>query len=189
MLELLEHAFRAAGRSGNTSAVFFLDLDRFKEVNDTHGHQVGDELLVAVAERLTGMLRPGDSLARLSGDEFVVLCEDLADQSEADPIAVRLNAELSRPFALSSVEVTVTASIGIAFTGQGIDAPEELLRDADLAMYRAKRDRAGSHEILDLRELHLAGHQAGLARACPARSTAASCTSTISRSSTPPTVA
>jgi diguanylate cyclase (GGDEF)-like protein len=167
MVQLLEHAFRAARRSGNTSAVFFLDLDRFKEVNDTYGHQAGDELLIAVAERLTGALRPGDSLARLSGDEFVVLCEDLADPSAADPIAVRLDAELSRPFVLSDVELTITASIGIAFTGQGSDAPAELLRDADLAMYRSKRERVGSHEILDLRELHLPEHQAGLVRGLP----------------------
>jgi diguanylate cyclase (GGDEF)-like protein len=141
LLELLEHAFRATRRSGNTSAVFFIDLDRFKEVNDSYGHQAGDQLLIAVAERLTGVLRPGDSLARLSGDEFVVLCEDLADPSVADAIAVRLNAGLSRPFTLSDVEVTVTASIGIAFAGQGIDAPAELLHEADLAMYRSKRDR------------------------------------------------
>jgi diguanylate cyclase (GGDEF)-like protein len=167
MLELLGHAFRASHRSGNTSAVFFLDLDRFKEVNDTYGHQVGDELLVAVAERLTGALRPGDSLARLSGDEFVILCEDLADASAADPIAVRLHAEIARPFLVANVEVTVSASIGIAFTGQGVDAPEDLLHDADLAMYQAKRDRVESHGILDLRALHLAGHQAGLARGLP----------------------
>jgi diguanylate cyclase (GGDEF)-like protein len=167
ILQLLERAFRAARRSGKISSVFFVDLDQFKEVNDTHGHQVGDELLIAVAQRLTGILRPGDSLARLSGDEFVVLCEDLTNQSEADLIANRLTTELSRPFALPSAEVTVTASIGIAFTGQDIDAPEELLRNADLAMYRAKRDRSGSHGILDLRELHLARHQAGLARGLP----------------------
>jgi diguanylate cyclase (GGDEF)-like protein len=158
MLELLERAFRSARRSGSISAVFFLDLDRFKEVNDTYGHQAGDQLLIAVAERLTGALRPGDSVARLSGDEFVVLCEDLIDPSGADPIAVRLDAELSRPFAVSEVEVTVTASIGIAFTGQGIDAPAELLHSADLAMYRSKRHRVASHEILDLRELHSAGN-------------------------------
>jgi diguanylate cyclase (GGDEF)-like protein len=167
MLELLEHAFRVGRRSGKLSAVLFVDLDRFKRVNDTHGHQVGDELLVAVARRLAGLLRPGDSLARLSGDEFVVLCEDLVDLSGADPIAVRLIAELSRPFVLSQVEVTVGASIGIAFTGQGIEEPEELLRDADLAMYRAKRDRVAHRGILDLRELHLAGHQVGLARSLP----------------------
>ena len=144
-----------------------MDLDRFKEVNDTYGHQVGDELLVAMAERLTGILRPGDSLARLSGDEFVILCEDLADSSAADPIAVRLDAELSRPFVLSRMELTVTASIGIAFTGKGIESPEDLLRDADLAMYRAKRERGSRHDVLDLRQLHLAGHQAGLARSLP----------------------
>jgi diguanylate cyclase (GGDEF)-like protein len=168
MVQHLEHAFRVSRRSGKMSALFFVDLDRFKEVNDTYGHQVGDELLVAVAERLTGALRPGDSLARLSGDEFVILCEDLADQSGADPIAVRLDAELARPFVLSTVKVTISASIGIAFTGKGVEAtPEELLRDADLAMYRSKRNRGGSHDVLDLRELHLAGHQAGLARGLP----------------------
>jgi diguanylate cyclase (GGDEF)-like protein len=167
MLQLLEHAFRAGTRSHRTSAVFFVDLDRFKEVNDTYGHQIGDELLVAVADRLTAMLRPGDSLARLSGDEFVVLCEDLVGPSGADPIATRLNQELSKPFQLSVGEVKLTASIGIAFTGMGIDAPEELLRDADLAMYRSKRRGTGLRAVLDLRELHLAGHQAGLARSLP----------------------
>jgi diguanylate cyclase (GGDEF)-like protein len=167
ILQLLEHAFRVSRRSGKTSAVFFLDLDRFKAINDTYGHRAGDELLVAVADRLAGLLRPSDSLARLSGDEFVILCEDLDDISQADPIAVRLNDELCRPFQLSTVEVSVTASIGIAFTGQGIEAPEDLLHDADLAMYRAKRDRVRNHDVLDLRELHLAGHQAGLARGLP----------------------
>jgi diguanylate cyclase (GGDEF)-like protein len=166
-LQLLEHAFRGGRRSGLISAVFFVDLNRFKVVNDSYGHQVGDELLVAVARRLTGLLRPADSLARLSGDEFVILCEALADQSAADPIAMRLDAELSRPFALEHVEVTVSASIGIAFTGQGRDAPEDLLHDADLAMYRSKRDLRGTHNVLDLRELHLAGHQSGLARSLP----------------------
>jgi diguanylate cyclase (GGDEF)-like protein len=167
MLQLLEHAFRAGRRSGKISAVFFVDLDRFKGINDTYGHQVGDELLVAVAQRLTGLLRPGDSLARLSGDEFVILCEDLVDPSGADPIAIRLNAELSRPFVLSRMELMASASIGIAFTGEGVEAPEELLRDADLAMYRAKRGRAANSHVLDLRDLHLAGHHAGLARSLP----------------------
>ncbi len=167
MLQLLEHAFRVGRRSRKISAVMFLDLNRFKEVNDSHGHQVGDELLVAVAQRLTTLLRPGDSLARLSGDEFVILCEDLTDPSAVDPIAVRLDAELAKPFALSHVKVTTSASIGIAFTGRGSDSPEELLRDADLAMYRSKRDRVETHDVLDLRQLHLAGHHAGLARGLP----------------------
>jgi diguanylate cyclase (GGDEF)-like protein len=167
LLQLLEHAFRAAQRSKKLSALFFLDLDHFKDVNDTYGHQVGDELLLAVAKRLTRLLRPGDSVARLSGDEFVILCEDLADPSAADPIALRLNAEMSRPFALSRGDLTATASIGIAFVGRGSDSPDELLHDADLAMYQAKRARAGTHDVLDLRQLHLAGQHASLARGLP----------------------
>jgi diguanylate cyclase (GGDEF)-like protein len=167
MLERLEQAFRVSRRSGKISAVFFIDLDRFKTINDIYGHQAGDELLVAVSRRLTGMLRPGDSLARLAGDEFVALCDGLDAHSQADTIAKRFNAALSRPFDLSGVEVGVSASIGIAFTGTGVEAPEELLQDADLAMYRRKRHRRASRNVHDLRELHLAEHQAGLARSLP----------------------
>jgi diguanylate cyclase (GGDEF)-like protein len=164
ILQLIEHAFRSSRRSKKISAVMFVDLNRFKEVNDEHGHAVGDELLVAVADRLTQLLRPGDSVARLSGDEFVILCEDIAGMDSVDALAVRLDAELCRPFDLSGIEVTVSASIGIAFTGQGTSSPEELLVDADHAMYQSKRDRVNSREVLDLRQLHLAGDQAGLAR-------------------------
>ena len=167
ILQLLEHAFRAGRRSRKIAAVLFLDLDRFKDVNDAHGHQVGDELLVAVAQRLTGMLRPGDNLARLAGDEFVIVCEDLADPSAADPIAARLAEELCRPFQLRDIEINTSASIGIAFTGPGVDSPEALLHDADLAMYRSKHDRRASHGIIDLRQLQLVGQQGGLARALP----------------------
>jgi diguanylate cyclase (GGDEF)-like protein len=164
ILELLEHAFRSSRRSHKISAVMFVDLDRFKEVNDTHGHQIGDQLLVAVAERLTDLLRPGDSVARLSGDEFVILCEDVSSTEAIDALAVRLDAELSRPFVLSGIEIKASASIGIAFTGRGTNSPEELLLDADLAMYQSKRDRIDTQDVLDLRKLHLAGHQAGLSR-------------------------
>jgi diguanylate cyclase (GGDEF)-like protein len=167
MLQLLGHALRRARRSGKTTAVFFVDLDRFKEVNDTHGHQAGDQVLVAVADRLAAVLRPGDSLARLSGDEFVVLCEDLDDSAGASLIAARFEAALAPPFDLSGVEISMSASIGIAFTGRGSDAPEEILHDADLAMYRTKHDKVGGRNVLDLRELHLAEHQAGLARSLP----------------------
>ena len=97
ILQLIEHAFRANRRSKKISAVLFVDLDHFKEVNDTHGHQVGDELLVAVAERLRRLLRPGDTVARLSGDEFVILCEDIATTDSIDSLLIRLDAELSRP--------------------------------------------------------------------------------------------
>ena len=118
MLERLEHAFLRGRRSGNTPAVLFVDLDRFKSVNDAHGHRVGDELLVAVAERLTGVLRPGDTLARLSGDEFVILCEDLASPSDAGGIVDRVDEALAAPFVLSGTELHMTASIGVAFAGR-----------------------------------------------------------------------
>ena len=166
MFERLEHALRRARRSRTTSALFFLDLNRFKAVNDNHGHRIGEQLLVAVAERLTGMLRPGDTLSRLSGDEFVILCEDLEDAAQADAIAVRINAVMAPSFVLSDIEVSITASIGIAFPGRENQDPAQLLQDADQAMYQTKRGRA-SEQVSDLRDLHLAEHQAGLQRALP----------------------
>jgi diguanylate cyclase (GGDEF)-like protein len=147
--------------------VFFVDLNRFKEVNDAYGHQVGDELLVAVSERLAAVLRPGDTLARLSGDEFVILCEDLAGASEAYAIVARVDAALVQPLVLSSVEVAITASIGIALSGPANRDPEQLLHDADREMYRIKRRGVASRQLLDLRELHHAGDQASLKDALP----------------------
>jgi diguanylate cyclase (GGDEF)-like protein len=167
MLQRLEHARRRGRRSRKTSAVFFLDLDRFKLVNDTYGHHVGNELLVAVAERLTGVLRPGDSLARLASDEFVILCEDLDDADQASAIAVRFDAALAEPFVLSEVELKMTASIGIAFTRRGAESPEDLLHDADLAMYRVKRRRGGELQGIDLSELYLVEDQERLEHALP----------------------
>jgi diguanylate cyclase (GGDEF)-like protein len=167
MLNLLEHAFRQGKRTGKTAAVLFVDLDGFKDVNDSHGHHVGDELLIAVAERLAAVLRPGDTLARLFGDEFVVLCEALDDPAEAEPIGARFDVELRRPFHLSSGEVNITASIGVAFTGRGGSKPVNLLHDADAAMYRTKRRRAGGRHFFDLREVHLAGLPDELARGLP----------------------
>lgn len=164
MVQLIDHAFRDARRSHRISAVMLVDIDQFKHVNDTYGHHVGDELLVAIADRLTRILRPGDSVGRLSGDEFLILCEDLTDTASVDPLAIRLDAELSRPFSLSGIEVRASASIGVAFTGEETNSPEELLRDADLAMYQCKRSRVNSHDLLDLRRLHVARRQAGLAR-------------------------
>ena len=163
LMQRLEHAFQRGTRSGGVTALFFVDLDHFKAVNDTYGHQTGDELLVAVGRRLTDVLRPGDSLARLSGDEFVVVCEDLEDPVQADAIAVRVNDALTRPFVLTGAVLKMQASIGIAYAGRDSDAPAELIHDADLAMYRRKRDKSGAHDVLDLRSLHLAQHQAGLA--------------------------
>ncbi len=167
MLERLEHARHRGRRSCKTSAVFFLDLDRFKIVNDTYGHHVGNELLMAVAERLTTVLRPGDSLARLASDEFVILCEDLDDATQATAMAVRFDAALARPFALADVKLNMTASIGIAFSRRGADSPEDLLHDADLAMYRTKRRRGGELPAFDLRELALVEDRDRLEHALP----------------------
>jgi diguanylate cyclase (GGDEF)-like protein len=154
LLQRLEHAFLRGRRSGKAITVFFIDLDEFKAVNDSYGHRVGDELLVAVAERLTAVLRPGDSLARLAGDEFAVLCEDVDDPAQADAIARRFDAALAEPFALSRDKLNIRASIGIAVTGCDSDGPEELIHDADLTMYRAKRHSGSGHEVLDLRGAH-----------------------------------
>ena len=139
LLERLEHAFLRCRRTQMTTALFFVDLDEFKAVNDTHGHQIGDELLIAVGERLTTALRPGDTVARLSGDEFVVLCEDLADVAQADTIRNRIVSALGPPFVLGGVELLITASIGSAVTARGEHPPAQLLHDADVAMYRIKR--------------------------------------------------
>ena len=164
MIERLEHAFLRGRRSGLTSAVFFVDLDRFKTVNDTFGHQIGDQLLAAVAVRLSEVLRPGDTLARVSGDEFVMLFEDLASSVTAETIARRLGAALGRPFVLSGIEVNITASVGIAFTGDRGDTADDVLHTADMAMYWAKRAGGATHHVLDLREQDPAEHQTGLER-------------------------
>jgi len=164
LMERLGHALHRARRTGLTSAVFFIDLDRFKSINDTFGHRVGDEVLVAVAERLGQVLRPGDTLARVSGDEFVVLCEDLAGPDRADAIVVRLDAALDQPFAVSGNKLDISASVGIAFTGHGDQAPEDILHTADMAMYRAKRAGGSRHEVFDLRDERVASAQASLER-------------------------
>jgi diguanylate cyclase (GGDEF)-like protein len=168
LLERLEHAFLRARRSGKIAAVLFVDVDRFKEINDTYGHQAGDNLLVAVGERLTAALRPGDTLARLSGDEFVILCDDLDERSQADAIVARVEGELARPFVVADTDVTVSGSVGVAFSGRGDEAPAELLHQADVAMYAIKRRRSGRGQVLDLRDLAgLAMHQDDLAEALP----------------------
>jgi diguanylate cyclase (GGDEF)-like protein len=142
--ERLEHAVARARGSDRMAAVLFADLDGFKAVNDRFGHHSGDQLLKVVASRLNGVLRPGDTLARLSGDEFVVLCEDLADQPQAEAVARRISRVLAKPFVIDGHALTVTASVGVAFSGLGTEIPKELLRDADQAMYEAKRGGGAS---------------------------------------------
>jgi diguanylate cyclase (GGDEF)-like protein len=170
LIQRLEHAFLRIERSGKTVAVFFVDLDEFKAINDTYGHQVGDDLLVAVGQRLAGLLRPGDTLARLAGDEFVVLCEDLDDPGQADAIAGRFEAALARPFALADIELSIRGSTGIACNSSGDDQPEALIHDADLAMYRAKRLDGSRRRVRSVRERSLADHHAGLAAGLPGAS-------------------
>lgn len=148
----IEHAVLRARRSGQLVALLFVDLDRFKSVNDLHGHHVGDELLIAAAGRLSATMRTGDTLARLSGDEFVMLCEDLGSPSQIEPVIGRLSAALSEPFELGDKVLRMTASIGVAVAAAGDDVPERLLVDADSAMYEAKRDGGDRHRVIDLRE-------------------------------------
>jgi diguanylate cyclase (GGDEF)-like protein len=149
LLERMQHALISRRRSGSFVAVLFIDLDRFKKVNDTLGHQVGDELLMAVSSRLSGVLRPGDTLARLSGDEFVVVCGDLSEEAQIEGLATRLEIAIAAPFDLAGSIVEVSASIGIAFAGLGND-PEQLLHKADIAMYQAKRGGGAQHQVLDV---------------------------------------
>ena len=130
-------------------AVLFLDLDRFKIVNDSLGHQVGDRLLVAAARRIEGALRAEDTASRFGGDEFTVLLEAVASEQGAIAVAERVIGELSAPFALGDREIFVSASVGVSLSGNGRDDPEELLREADIAMYRAKRMGPGRHALFE----------------------------------------
>ena len=124
--------------------MLFLDLDRFKVVNDSLGHSAGDRLLVAVADRLSGAMGPTDIVARFGGDEFTVLCQNVTSEETAELMAERIAQAIAVPVALVEGEVFVTASIGITLSGSDTDTPETLLRNADAAMYQAKelgRDR------------------------------------------------
>jgi diguanylate cyclase (GGDEF)-like protein len=148
----LEHAAERAHRSGTDAAVLFADLDEFKRINDRYGHQLGDLLLIAVGERLAGLVRAGDTLARVSGDEFVFLCEDLEDANQVEALAARIDGAFARPFVIGELELTVTASVGMAYAGPGEDVSDRLVVDADVAMYQAKRKGGAAHQIIDLRE-------------------------------------
>jgi diguanylate cyclase (GGDEF)-like protein/PAS domain S-box-containing protein len=127
-------------------AVLFIDLDDFKVINDTLGHRIGDELLVAMARRLEDCLRAGDTAARLGGDEFTVLLHNVVGVEEAERAAERILLELQQPFELEGHQVVVSASIGIALGAPGVDEPDDLLRAADTALYEAKGHGKGRHE-------------------------------------------
>jgi diguanylate cyclase (GGDEF)-like protein/PAS domain S-box-containing protein len=150
----LQHSLDLSRRHPDRAfAVMILDLDRFKLVNDSFGHVAGDHLLVDVAGRLRARMRDGDTVARFGGDEFALLLEDVADAGEALREAERIAAALAEPFALQGHEVFVTPSIGLALSGAGVDGPEELVRRADTAMYRAKELGGARCEVFD-RAMH-----------------------------------
>jgi diguanylate cyclase (GGDEF)-like protein/PAS domain S-box-containing protein len=140
-VDRLQQALRRTSRTrGRRVAVLFLDLDNFKVINDSLGHELGDKLLVAMAERLRTCLRPEDTLARFGGDEFTVLLEEVANPKDAVRVANRVVERFRGPFILDGKEFFATASIGIAMGTAGTKNPEELLRDADTAMYKAKAE-------------------------------------------------
>jgi diguanylate cyclase (GGDEF)-like protein len=148
-LEQLEAGLSRSERRGLRVGVLFLDLDGFKKVNDDHGHAAGDALLAAVAVRLEGIIRPSDTLARFGGDEFVLLCEDLAGVADVVTLADRLVKEMEPPFEIGDRHISVGLSIGIVSARGGTEVvAETLIRDADRMMYRAKR-QASPYELLE----------------------------------------
>ncbi len=158
LLDRLTHALERADRRGRCVGVLFLDLDDFKVVNDSLGHEAGDRMLVGAAERLATCLRPGDTLARLGGDEYVALLEDVRGREEATGVAERMAEALREPFSLGAheeEEVFVSASIGVALGNAGEDlhggSSDDLLRRADMAMYEAKRKGKAHHEVFEQR--------------------------------------
>jgi diguanylate cyclase (GGDEF)-like protein len=140
---------RAKRREDHLFAVLFLDLDRFKNINDSLGHTIGDQLLIAIARRVEGCLRPMDTVARLGGDEFAILLDGLETSKDAIHVADRVQNELTQSFNLNGQEVYTTASIGIALSTTGYEHPENILRDADIAMYRAKDNGKARYELFD----------------------------------------
>jgi diguanylate cyclase (GGDEF)-like protein/PAS domain S-box-containing protein len=159
LMDRLKMALSRAERSGTGVGVLFCDLDHFKVVNDSLGHGAGDRLLVDTASRLVESLRPGDTVARFGGDEFVVLCEELGDESDAVLVAERVRALLDRRYDLDDAEVFMTVSTGIAFTWDPNTSPEVLIRDADAAMYQAKGGGRGRSVMFDHRMREAAVHR------------------------------
>jgi diguanylate cyclase (GGDEF)-like protein len=149
LIERLQQAFSIGARSGHHGAVLFLDLDRFKVVNDSLGHAAGDQLLITVARRLKQCLRPQDTLSRLGGDEFAILLDQITEVRAARQVADRIRGQLVTTTLLGAVERSPTASIGIVIYGPNYQTAEELLRDADSAMYHAKSLGGNQHQLFD----------------------------------------
>jgi diguanylate cyclase (GGDEF)-like protein len=144
---------RSKRRDDYNFAVLYLDIDRFKLVNDSLGHNVGDNLLVAFAERIQKSLRESDTLARLGGDEFVILLEDIEQKNYANLVAERLQQELKRPFMVNGKEVFAPSSFGVVKDTKDYDLPEDIIRDADSAMYHAKEKGRSQYKVFD-KKLH-----------------------------------
>lgn len=149
LLDRLAAALERAERHSTSVAVLLLDLDNFKLINDSLGHAAGDHLLVQISQRLTDHLRGTDIAARFGGDEFALVCEDLCDDEESVRIAARINAALSPPFIIEDHEIPVTTSIGLAVPPSNHYAPDQLLQDADQAMYRAKERGGGQFFVFN----------------------------------------
>ena len=149
LLDRIGNAVARARRRHLTPTVFFLDLDNFKLINDSLGHQAGDELLMGVAPRLRAAVRPDDTVARFGGDEFVVLCEDVPSREDAEAIAQRILSSFDEPFTVAGKELVIKPSVGVAIAEGPDQDPAELIRDADAAMYRAKELGRGRYEIFD----------------------------------------
>ncbi len=151
---------RRSRRRDQSCGVLFIDMDRFKEINDSLGHAAGDMMLVAVADRLRASLRPQDSACRLGGDEFAVLVENILETGDLNVVASRILREMERPFEIFGQLVPASASIGKALAGPDHTTPEMLIRDADFAMYRAKQEGGSRMEIFDKRlEVHITSHK------------------------------
>jgi diguanylate cyclase (GGDEF)-like protein/PAS domain S-box-containing protein len=149
LMDRVSGAIARARRRSGLVAVLFLDVDRFKLVNDSLGHVLGDQLLVQMSRLLTTAVRPGDTVARLGGDEFIVLLEDMEEPADAVRVAERIHLALAAPFKIGGHEVFITSSIGIAISTREYQRAGDLVRDADTAMYQAKASARGSHRVFD----------------------------------------
>ena len=149
-MDRLRHAIDRENRNTNyLFAVLFMDIDRFKVLNDSMGHAIGDEMLISVSQRLEECLRIGDTVARFGGDEFAILLEDLKNEREALYITQRINEKFTMPFLLQGQEIYTSASIGIVFSSTGYGKPEHLIRNADIAMYHAKTNKNSLYKVFN----------------------------------------
>jgi diguanylate cyclase (GGDEF)-like protein/PAS domain S-box-containing protein len=166
LADRLQQGLAQAARRGQTLAVAYLDLDGFKSVNDRYGHDVGDQLLVALASRMKQALREGDTLARLGGDEFVAVLSDLTEAQASVPLLNRLLAAAAQPVSVGGLTVQVSASLGVTFYSQANELePDQLLRQADQAMYQAKVAGKNRYHVFDsAQDTHIRGHHESLER-------------------------